>query len=141
MKRFICIAIICSSTFSFAVAQQKGNDATAPLHALQPDYPIPYSIPTQTAVKSVLDKLFHYLDSTTPPQFINRFTNTVVTNTNDPDTNIILKPGDFRLTSYEWGVTYGGMLSVAEVTGDERYFLHFALFIKRHRRSPIHCDR
>ena len=29
--------------------------------------------------------------------------------------------GDFRLTSYEWGVTYSAMLSAAQITGDSRY--------------------
>ena len=39
-------------------AQQKATDVTAPLHALQPDYPVPYGAPSVTSVKSVLDKLF-----------------------------------------------------------------------------------
>jgi rhamnogalacturonyl hydrolase YesR len=121
MKKLFFAAIIYYSGFSFAFAQQKGNDVTAPLHALQPDYPVPYIVPAEAGVKSVLDRVFHYLDSTTPPQFFNRATNAVVSNVNDPDTNIIFKPGDFRLTSYEWGVTYGAMLSVAEATGDKKF--------------------
>ncbi len=97
------------------------NDVTAPLHAMKVDYPVPYIIPTETGIKNVLDNIFHYLDSTTPPVFINRLTNAVVTDLAKPDTNVIFKPGDFRLMSYEWGVTYGAMLSVAEATGDKKY--------------------
>jgi rhamnogalacturonyl hydrolase YesR len=95
---------------------------TTPLHALQPDYPTPYIIPSQTEVKNVLDRVFTYLDDATPPVFINRVTKAMVTDISNPDTNIIFKPGDFRLTSYEWGVTYGAMLSIAEATGDKKYF-------------------
>ncbi len=37
------------------------------------------------------------------------------------DTNTVIKPGDFRLTSYEWGVTYSAMQRTAETTGDSKY--------------------
>jgi len=121
MKRFICTGFFIYTGTLLVVAQQKPNDVTSPLHALQPDYLIPYVVPTEAGVKNVLDKVFHYLDSTTPPVFINRLTNNTVSNLADPDTNIVFRQGDFRLTSYEWGVTYSGMLSVAEATGDKRF--------------------
>jgi unsaturated rhamnogalacturonyl hydrolase len=121
MKKFLCIAILTCSGLSFVIAQQKGNDVTSPLHALQPDYPVPYTIPTPVTIKNILDKIFHYLDSVTPPQFINRTNGMVVTDISAPDTNIVFKPGDYRLTSYEWGVTYSGMLQVTEATGDTKF--------------------
>jgi rhamnogalacturonyl hydrolase YesR len=37
------------------------------------------------------------------------------------DRNSVLKSGAFRLTSYEWGVTYAGMTLIGEVTGDMKY--------------------
>lgn len=103
-----------------AVAQ-KTNDVTAPLHALQPDYPVPYPPPTTASVKKVLDRVFDYLDASTPAQFINRSTGAVLPNIGAADTNTIFQPGDFRLTSYEWGVTYSGMLQAGAVTGDKKY--------------------
>jgi unsaturated rhamnogalacturonyl hydrolase len=109
-----CITCIAS-------AQPRTNDVLTPLHALQPDYPVAYVIPTQASVKIILDRVFHYLDSVTPPQFINRATGAVVTDISAPDTNIIFKPGDYRLTSYEWGVTYSGMLQAGEATGDNKF--------------------
>jgi hypothetical protein len=51
MKRFLCITILTCSGSSFVVAQQKANDVTAPLHALQPDYAVPYNIPTEVNIK------------------------------------------------------------------------------------------
>lgn len=122
MKKFNC-SLIASILLLSVYAQQKGNDVTAPLHALQPDYPVPYTLPTEAAVKNVLDKVFHYLDSTTPPAFVNKINNTVVSGS-AIDTNTTFKPGDFRLTSYEWGVTYAGMMSVADATQDQRYFTY-----------------
>ena len=37
------------------------------------------------------------------------------------DSNTMVKPGDFRLNSYEWGVVYSGMLLAAETSGEEKY--------------------
>jgi len=124
MKLFVRIFLLIhfSVWIIGSCAQQPKNDVTTPLHALQPDYPTPYIIPSQTEVKNVLDRVFTYLDDATPPVFINRVTKAMVTDISNPDTNIIFKPGDFRLTSYEWGVTYGAMLSIAEATGDKKYF-------------------
>ena len=117
MKKTFLFFLFISSL----AAAQKGNDVTTPLHAMQPDYPVPYTIPVQANVKIVLDRIFHYLDSVTPAQFINRNSNTVITDISNPDTTIIFKPGDYRLTSYEWGVTYSGMLRATETTGDKKY--------------------
>ena len=102
-------------------AQQKANDVTAPLDALQPDYAVPYKIPTGDNIKMVIGKIYSYLDSVTPPEFINKQTGQSITNPALVDTNTIFKPGDFRLTSYEWGVTYAAMLHVFKSTGDDKY--------------------
>lgn len=103
-----------------AVAQ-KTNDVTTPLHAMRVDYPVPYGAPKVEDVKAVLDRVRHYLDSVTPTQFVNRRTGEVIGSLSKIDTNTIVKPGDFRLTSYEWGVTYSGMLLAGEATGDKRF--------------------
>src|SRR5918993_3324774 len=99
---------------------QKGNDVTTPLHAMKVDYPTPYTPPKIEAVKAVLDKVYHYLDAVTPAQLVHRKTGDAVT-LSAVDTNTIVKPGDFRLTSYEWGVTYSGMLEAGAATGDKKF--------------------
>jgi len=106
---------------SFSAIAQKQNDVITPLHALQPDYPIPYTVPSKESVTKVLDRIYTYLDEVTPTEFIDRTTNKVVDKMAKPDTNTVLKQGDFRLTSYEWGVTYSGMLQAGEATGDPRF--------------------
>jgi rhamnogalacturonyl hydrolase YesR len=120
---FSFVSLTCFMA-TIVLGQQKANDVTTPLHAMQPDYEVPYAIPTQQNVKVVLDKIFNYLDTVTPPSFINRVTKEPFTNISQPDTNIIFKHGDFRLTSYEWGVTYAGMLAATDATGDYKYALY-----------------
>ena len=105
-------------------AQQKKterNDVTAPLHALQPDYPVPYTAMSQQAIKSFLDRVYNYLDAVTPARMINKATGKEVNDITKLDTNTIIEQKDFRLTSYEWGVTYSAMLRAAEATGDKKY--------------------
>lgn len=97
------------------------TDATTPLHQLKPDYPVPYGIPKAEDVKQTLDRIRNYLDAVTPTGFINEKTNTPVTDLSKIDSETIFARGDFRIVSYEWGVTYAGMLLAADATGDQRY--------------------
>src|ERR1700750_3333088 len=113
-KLLVCSLLLCK----LAAAQK--NDVTAPLHLMKPDYPVPYSVPKPEEVKAVLDKVYDYLDRTTPMGFVNKSTGNEVA-LNAIDTNTIIKPGDFRLTSYEWGVTYSGMLEAGAATGDQNF--------------------
>ena len=121
MKKTFCGFVFLLGMSWISVSAQRNNDVTTPLHLMRPDYPVPYGIPETKTVKAVLDRVYHYLDSVTPPQFVNRRSGEVVSSLNTIDTNTIFKPGDFRLTSYEWGVTYSGMLRAGEVTADKRF--------------------
>lgn len=122
----------------------KANDSTTPLHALQPDYPVPYDAPKPAQVKAVLDRVFAYLDANTPAQLIDKTTEKPITDLSrltdaSVRANAIIKPGDFRLTSYEWGVTYAGMLLAGEATGDPRYtqYTHSRLQFLTSLRTPF----
>ncbi|MDB5211072.1 MAG: glycoside hydrolase family 88 protein [Sediminibacterium sp.] len=119
MKILFISALVCIGYCS--KAQVKGNDVTTPLHLLQPEYKVPYGAPSVDNVKKVLKKVFNYLDAVTPAQFIDKRTQSVITDLSKIDTNTVFKTADFRLTSYEWGVTYAGMLSAGEATGDTAY--------------------
>ncbi len=117
-NRFFTVLLLAASV---PMQAQKQNDVTTPLHAMQPDYPVPYVIPGKADVKKVLDRIYNYLDTVTPPVMINKRTGAVINEPAQLDTNSAVKSGDFRLTSYEWGVTYAAMLRAAETTGDKRY--------------------
>lgn len=97
------------------------NDSNTPLHLLKPDYPVPYGIPVQADVKTVLDRIYNYLNTTTPYEFVNSKTGETITDLTKSDENITLKKGDFRLVSYEWGVTYAGMYKISQITGDNKF--------------------
>ena len=103
------------------VQAQKINDATTPLHLMKPAYDTPYGKPDEKQITVVLDKVFNYLNQVTPAALINKKTQEEITNYSKIDENTIFKPGDFRLVSYEWGVTYAGMLLASQATGDPKY--------------------
>jgi hypothetical protein len=71
-------------------------------------------------VKEKLTIIYNYLNTATPAQLIHKQTGAMV-DVNSLDSNTIFKPGDFRLTSYEWGVTYAGMLAVGKATNDNKF--------------------
>jgi rhamnogalacturonyl hydrolase YesR len=120
IKAFILVSFVLLN-FEKPVYSQVRNDVNTPLHELRPEYPIPYSVMSQQEIKSFLDRVYNYLYKTTPARMINKVSGQEVTKSSDLDSNTIVEHGDFRLTSYEWGVTYSGMLRVAELTGDKRY--------------------
>ncbi|WP_200975627.1 glycoside hydrolase family 105 protein [Echinicola sp. 20G] len=100
--------------------EEKITDTNTPLHLLQPDYPVPYGVPETAEVKAVIDRVRDYLAATTPTEILTEAGETI-TDFSQVDEKSVLKQGDFRLLSYEWGVTYSAMLLAGEVTGDEKY--------------------
>ncbi|NBB20057.1 glycoside hydrolase family 88 protein [Runella sp. CRIBMP] len=115
-------AVLCLTTPLFAQRNvTNANDSNTPLHLLQPDYPVPYGIVKTEEVKGILDRIHGYLNNVTPAAFVNAKTGEVLTDLSQIDENTALQKGDYRLVSYEWGVTYGGMLLASQVTGDNRY--------------------
>src|SRR4051794_10075455 len=78
-----CIVLILSASF-VAVAQETAprNDVNAPLHLMKPDYPTPYGKPATEDITKVLDRVFSYLDSTTPARLIDSKTTSEITDLN-----------------------------------------------------------
>jgi unsaturated rhamnogalacturonyl hydrolase len=105
----------------FTAAQSQTNDATTPLHLLQPEYVTPYVIPQKENVKAVLDRVYTFLEANTASKVVNKKDNSEVTNFKKNDGDLAFEKGAFRLTSYEWGVTYAGMLLTAKETSDKNY--------------------
>ena len=115
---FLILLLLTAPSFAQKTPQ---TDATTPLHLLKPDYPMSYGIPTTEDVSAVLSRVFNYLDAVTPTGFINEKTKMPVTDLSKINADTILTPGDFRIVSYEWGVTYAGMLAAADATNDKKY--------------------
>lgn len=107
-----------------ATANAQKTDATAPLHLMQPDYPTPYVIPQKEEIKVVLDRVYNFLDKNSASKIVDATTKVAITDYKKGNQDIVFEPGAFRLTSYEWGVTYAGMLLASKATG-EKYFADY----------------
>jgi unsaturated rhamnogalacturonyl hydrolase len=101
--------------------KQKITDSNTPLHLLQPDYEVAYTIPDPRHIISSLDKILTYLERVTPAELVNSENKKIVSDYASVDTNTHFQTADFRLISYEWGVTYAGMLHATEVSGEKRF--------------------
>jgi unsaturated rhamnogalacturonyl hydrolase len=122
MRIAICLTLlIFTKTLNAQRNETKANDSNTPLHLLKPDYPVPYGKVEIESVTKVLQRIHGYLDTVTPPQYLNQKTGETLTDLSKIDENTALKKGDFRLVSYEWGVTYGAMFLATEATGDARF--------------------
>jgi unsaturated rhamnogalacturonyl hydrolase len=122
IKKLLGLGLLSISACAAAQAPAaKANDVTAPLHALQPDYPTRYGAPAVADIATVLNRVHGYLDAATPASVIDGKTGKPITDYRQLNGDTKLAPGDFRLTSYEWGVTYAGMLAAGSATGDKRF--------------------
>ncbi|BAV06383.1 Rhamnogalacturonyl hydrolase YesR [Filimonas lacunae] len=124
-RALIVIGFFCTGILPLSVSAQymtgKGNDATAPLHLMKPAYTVPYGETTPQKVTAVLKRVYQYLNGVTPFQLVDKTSSQVVNDIHTANSNTIFKPGDFRLLSYEWGVTYTGMLEAGAATGDTSF--------------------
>jgi len=109
------------TTSAATTERRQMNDSNTALHLMQAGYKVGYGIPKVDEVKQVMDRILHYIDKETPAALIDRRTGQEVANMNDLNENVQLKQGGFRLTSYEWGVTYSAVLDAYKATGDEAY--------------------
>ena len=113
--------LVVLSCFSAPVIAQEKDDVNTPLHLLPANYPTPYKSPDRALIKGTLDKVFNYLNHSTPPVLINKITGQVVTSKEDITPDVILQKGTFRITSYEWGVVYSALINAFKQTGDSAY--------------------
>lgn len=124
MKKSLQILLILTF-FVFSVNGQTTKppvtDSNTALHAMQPDYKVPYGPVKPADIIAVLDRLFTYLDASTPATIIDRQTNTEITDMTKLTPGANFAPGTLRLVSYEWGVAYGAMLLAGEATGDVKF--------------------
>ncbi len=122
MSKNILTVLMLLPVFAFSQNQptNQQNDATSPLHLMQPDYVTPYNVPTAVEITKVLDRVYNYLEATTPTQLIDA-SGAELSDYTKVNAQTKFKQGDFRLISYEWGVTYAGMLLASDATGDQKY--------------------
>lgn len=124
MKYIVAFLLILFFIVPAAKSQEKKaslTDVSAPLHALQPDYPVPYGKITPESVTEVLNRIYNYLDEATPAGVAEKESGKEIRDLKKLTPDADFKQGSFRLISYEWGVVYGAMLKAGEVTGDKKF--------------------
>ena len=88
---------------------------------IPPAYPVPYAPAKPEEIRAVLERVHGYLETASAIKVIDRDTKAPVADLASLSGEIGFGATDFQIYSYEWGVTYAGMLLAAEATGDTRY--------------------
>ena len=122
MKKTIlsCLAVFFAG-MTAAQTNEAVNDNNTLLHLMKPAYRVGYGVSKASDVKNVMDCVLRYIDSETPAMLVDKKTGEEVEDLKKITADTQLKQGGFRLTSYEWGVTYAGVLAAYEATGDKAY--------------------
>lgn len=121
-KKIAAICFACMATLiTSAQTEKQMNDSNTPLHLMKPQYKTPYGTPSEDMIKSSIDRVMLYINNNTPTIVEDNTTHQPVNSFKNIDENSRLRRGSFRLTSYEWGVTYSAMLCAGKVTGDKQY--------------------
>ena len=115
------IVLTLCAVLSCGAAIGQINDNNTPLHLMKPAYRIGYGVSTAEQVKQTMDRVLSYIDTETPAALVDKNSGEEVKDLKKINADTYLKQGGFRLTSYEWGVTYSGALAAYEATGDESY--------------------
>jgi len=121
------LLVLCGAGFAFA--QSTPNQIHTSPQAdpgvysgrLKVDYPTPYEPATEDDIRKILERVHAYLEKASPIQVMNADTGEAVPDLGKLPPQISLARTDFQILTYEWGVTYAGMLSSARATGDKRY--------------------
>ncbi len=117
----LCLPLLIAGCARQTDTAEEINDSTTPLHLLTPDYRTPYGQLTPEQVKADIDRVFAYIDSVTPARVVDA-DGTELTDPAAPlPDGAKLNQGTYRLTSYEWGVTYMALLKAAEILNDSKY--------------------
>lgn len=125
-KKCIHLLVFATVFVLGCTVNQEGNtsrltDTTVPLHAIWPDYPVQYKPATEEQIIETVDRIYSYLNTSTPMVLLSSETKEQVTDFGSYTGNTEFEAGDFRLVSYEWGVTYAALQLLGEVTGDPKY--------------------
>lgn len=124
MKNIIIILLL-SAGLSYPLLSQvtpaKVTDSNTALHLLPPDYPVPYGPMKTEDIKTVLDRIYTFLDVATPAKMIDIQSKIEITDLTKLTSKSVFEPGFLRLISYEWGVAYGAMLVASDATGDPKF--------------------
>ncbi len=86
-----------------------------------PAYPVSYAPAPVDEIEAQLARVLAHLETASPIEIVDAESGAPVENIDRLPPRARLERGTFSIVSYEWGVTYAGMLLAAEATGEARY--------------------
>jgi rhamnogalacturonyl hydrolase YesR len=124
-----CFALLGLVAGSAALAQSAATEIhTSPRvdpgvysGRLKPAYPTPYEPASERSIQTTLQRVHAYLEQASPIRVIDGATGELVSDLKKLPTHVAFDRTDLLILTYEWGVTYSGMLLAAQVTQDARY--------------------
>ena len=114
-KILLCTALSACAALSLPAQQTGGNRQQPQAQQQRPQRQDP-----SVAVLEVIDRIYNYLDGCTPTTLVDG-EGKAIKDLKKIDERSSFQRGDFGINTYEWGVTYSGMLLATEVTGDAKY--------------------
>jgi rhamnogalacturonyl hydrolase YesR len=126
--RLLCV-LACAGSSASAFAQSSPNQHTATPQQdpgvysgrLKVNYPTPYELATVEQIRVITDRVHAYVMQAAPVSVVNAQTGEAVTDLGKLPAQIALARTDLQINTYEWGVTYAGMMLLAQITGDARF--------------------
>lgn len=89
--------------------------------SLKVPYPTPYEPASVEDIQRTLERIYSYIDATTPARIVDAASGKPVDANKPLPKQAALERTDLLILTYEWGVTYSGLLLAAEATGEKKY--------------------
>jgi rhamnogalacturonyl hydrolase YesR len=126
--RILCV-ILGFACAGAALAQARPDQHTATPQQdpgvysgrLKVNYPTPYELATVEQIRAVVDRVHAYAIEAAPVSVVNAETGEAVKDLDKLPPQIALARTDLQINTYEWGVTYAGMMLLSQITGDARF--------------------
>lgn len=87
---------------------------------IRAEYPVPYGDTRPESIKAVLDRVLAHVEASTPME-LQGADGKRHASLAEARLDSRFTPGNYHLVTYEWGVTYSGMMLAGQVTGDARF--------------------
>lgn len=97
------------------------TDASVSLYNVYSHYDFNYSIPDKEDITEKMLRICHYLEKSTMREFVDPVTKEKITSFPLQPQAFAFGAGDYRPYTYEWGVTYSGMIKAAKVIDDSSF--------------------
>ena len=88
---------------------------------LKVNYPTPYELATVEQIRAVVDRVHAYAVEAAPVRVVNGATGELVKDLSRMPPSVAWDRTDLQILTYEWGVTYAGMMLLSQMTGDPRF--------------------